>query len=277
MNNPLRYTDPSGEKINWKPFFAFHFLLDPCSSSISVAATAGTLGASLIASSATFQGTMLSMDLTSSLFLSDPQKSAERIENAIDIELGMFQYDKDYRGKGDVWNDIWQVGARFSPWESSQSLFGNGFSHWHNMTGNVKDVHYFHGATVLDVHYANKEHTGRNIGGSYIIVEGYESESGGIRVAGNGNLSKLSRILIHEYGHYRQSRIYGPIGYYVGGINSMFHPDDEEDSRAWFERDAYNQGYYYFRDFTSGRWDSYNSYGNQGIDYFGLFNLLFIF
>jgi RHS repeat-associated protein len=274
LNNPLKYTDPSGEKINWKPFFTFHFLLDPYSVSISVAATAGTLGASLIATSATFHGTMLSIDLTSSLFLSDPQKAAERFDNAIDIELVMFQYDKDYRGKGDVWNDIWQVGARFSPWESSQSLFGNGRAHWYNMTGNFEDVHYFHGATVLDVKKLDKP--GTNLGGSYIAVEDYESEDGGIRIAGNGNLSEFSMTLIHEYGHYRQSRIYGPIGYFAGGINSLFHPDDVEDSHAWFERDASNQGYYYFRDFTTGRWGFYDLYGNQGIDYLGLLNLLFL-
>jgi hypothetical protein len=248
------------------------FFLDPCSSSISVAATAGTLGASLIATSATFHGTMLSMDLTSSLFFSDPQKAAKRFENAIDIELGMFQYDKDYRGKGDVWNDIWQVGSRFSPWESSQSLFGNGRAHWHNMTGNVKDIHYFHGATVLDVYKAPK-HTGRNLGGSYIIVEGYD----GMDLAENGNMSDLDATLIHEYGHYMQSRKYGPIGYYIGGINSLKHPDRDDD-QAWFERDASNQGYYYFKDvYSTCTWNRYDTYDNQGIDYFSLLNLLFIF
>jgi hypothetical protein len=214
---------------------------------------------------------MLSIDLTSSLFLSDPQKAAERFDNAIDIELGMFQYDKDYRGKGDVWNDIWQVGARFSPWESSQSLFGNGRAHWYNMTGNVKDVHYFHGATVLDVNKLNDP--GTNLGGSYIAVKEYE----GIRVLEHsGLLSKASKTLIHEYGHYRQSRIYGPIGYYAGGINSLFHPDDDEDSRAWFERDASNQGYYYFKGIVDD-WGNYQWYGNQGIDNLGLINLLFYF
>jgi hypothetical protein len=89
-------------------------------------------------------------------------------------------------------------------------------------------------------------------------------------------LSRASKLLIHEYGHYRQSRIYGPIGYYIGGLNSILHPDDDEDSRAWFERDASNQGYYYFKDIFNG-WEDYQRYPNQGIDYLGLINILFLF
>ena len=242
--------------------------------SSGIASTAITVGCTYQTVASAANLTALSADLLTTYFVGfdDPGKAAKRLENCVDIELGKFQYDEDWRGTGDVFRDIWQVAARFTPWESSQTNAGSALAHIHNLTGNVNDVHYFHGATVLDVDYANEQHTGQNIGGSYIIMEGYE----GIRtLEHSGLLSKASKTLIHEYGHYRQSRIYGPIGYYIGGLNSALHPK-RSDSKAWFERDASNQGYYYFKDIVDD-WSNYQRYGNQGIDYLGLINLLFLF
>jgi hypothetical protein len=68
------------------------------------------------------------------------------------------------------------------------------------------------------------------------------------RVDGNGNkiLKPASEYLMHEYGHYLRSRRYGFMGYTIGGINSFFHPN-ENDEHAWYEGNASNMGHDYFQ------------------------------
>jgi len=69
----------------------------------------------------------------------------------------------------------------------------------------------------------------------------------GIEYDNRGNMTWPSQVLIHEYGHYLQSRKYGFWGYSIGGINSGLHPRERTDEKAKFERDASNQGFYYFQ------------------------------
>lgn len=78
--------------------------------------------------------------------------------------------------------------------------------------------------------------------GNYIRVLKYE----GIAYDKYGKLKPASEYLMHEYGHYLQSRRYGFKGYTRGGINSLFNRD-EHDENAWYERNASNMGHDYFQ------------------------------
>ena len=81
--------------------------------------------------------------------------------------------------------------------------------------------------------------TGQHLGGSYIRVENYEGNNYDI----TGSLTPSSTDLIHEFGHYRQSQIYGDLSI-VLAINSAFHPSESKDKWAWYEKDAQKQVLY---------------------------------
>ncbi len=241
LNNPLKYTDPSGE---W--FF-------------------GTLFTAVYDFFSTgFSG---GFDITnwnvmcSSWVKFDPTAEWSKTNKAFKIDLGWFAFDK----KLNLAQKLWQIGSRFTPWEYAQTVLGNTQAHFYNLSNRVKSVNYFHGATVLDVS-DNVTKTGQNLGGSYIMVQNYI----GISYNKDGYLNYFSKVLIHEYGHYLQSRKFGLIGYTIGAINSGFHPHERKDNKAWFERDASNRGYNYFKRYYSMK--GYNwLWDDQNIEYLGYY------
>jgi RHS repeat-associated protein len=230
--------------------------------SCTAIATGLTLSTSIAATSVTAQATLSSIDYTSACFMSDPQKAGERFGNALSIDFGMFRYDESYSGKGDFWRDTWQILSRFTTLENVQTSLGNAYSHYLNATEQVEGIYNFHGATVLDVKHMKPGTDGKNIGGSYIKVLSYDEIP-----YDQGIWTESARSLIHEYGHYRQGRINGFLGYEVIGINSFFHPL-KSDSKAWAERDASYEGYLYMRQYYNMQ--GYTEYGNQHLDYLPL-------
>ncbi|MCD4792613.1 MAG: hypothetical protein K8R54_05220 [Bacteroidales bacterium] len=224
MNNPLKFTDPTGDK--W-----WHWVLGDVLTGGLLTATATTTAAVNISVYGSFAATMLptvvataytvtpSLTATYDIF-TDPGDWS-RTKNSFQIANGWFRYDKSYSGKGDVFRDIWQITSRFTPWENTQTTWGNAYANILNLKGEIESINNFHGATVLDVKNAPNG-TGQNIGGAYIQVQEYE----GIQYYAHGDLYRSSQTLIHEYGHYRQSRINGLLGYFILGINSTLHPSD---------------------------------------------------
>jgi RHS repeat-associated protein len=215
INNPLKYTDPSGEIFGTiltgvidfvvKGFFEGGF--DPTSSSARNQAWTAY----------------------------DPSAKWSKTNKAAKIDWGMFQTDPNR-----PWYErIGQLALRFT-WEAPQSGLGNAFSHIRNNLGEVHNVDYWGGATIVNSDHKNDSRWGLTLG-SYI----------------NSNRMKASPedgLFRHEYGHVLQSRIAGPsyltgigipslIG---GGLEMAFGEDFHNHNTEWYETNANQLAYSYF-------------------------------
>jgi hypothetical protein len=204
------------------------FFLDPCSSSISVAATAGTLGASAFATGGSIYSTLLgtsssiqiiaqSIDYTSIWFegFDDPGAAGKRFDNAFKIDYGIVNsisgiFEFDNSAKGIEWP--MQVFNNISGGEAMQTIIGNSFAHYLNMGGNIDEIGYYKGRTIVRVNegafhgYSGVSH------GHYIFGEG---------IALNPDDTDYDLDLFaHEFGHTYASRITGPLYYFKIGIQS---------------------------------------------------------
>jgi RHS repeat-associated protein len=247
INNPLKNTDPSGNMF-LTSFLTMNFEV----TKFGIGSVVDLFKTVFVNGGLEFWNNQSSKawqnfgnNFGSNLSGLDPVKSGTKINNALKIDWGMFESDEDLPW----YKRVWQVGARFTPWEMPQSYIGNLNAHYNNMTDNIKSVNYFHGATVLDV--KELDVPGKNTG-NYIRMRNYK----GISYNDRGELSYESSVLIHEYGHYLQGRTFGSLGYGIGAINSGLHPS-ESDADAWFEQDASQRGIDYFR----GKVNNIESYG----------------
>lgn len=246
-NNPFKYTDPSGNTIIGTILTAVIDFFD--------------------------KGFSGGFDLTNPQRMKsqwreyDPTASWSKTNKAFKIDMGMFASDN----KKNFVQQAWQIASRFTPWEGIQTILGNVRSHYFNISGKVESVNYFHGATILDVE-KSVTNTGQNLGGSYILMNSYL----GICYDEYDDLIKHSETLMHEYGHYLQSRMYGPIGYLISSINSAAFSKERRDDNAWSERDASNQGYSYFLNegYSMKGWK--DKWDNQNIGYLGLISGCFL-
>lgn len=158
--------------------------------------------------------------------------------NDIKIYGGLFASDKANQGTG---KRVWEVQSRLTA-QILQTAIGLAYNLTVNFFGNVDEVIYFHGATV--VYGAALPGSGMTLG-SYISLpaRGHENEPG----TGLG-----SYTLMHEYGHYLQSQKSGPAYLFKYAI-----PSAEPNAGAtWTEEDANLRAAKYFhsidRSFT---WD----------------------
>jgi hypothetical protein len=124
------------------------------------------------------------------------------------------------------------------------------------MIGDVKDVYYYHGATVVD-HYSS-------LGGAFTV--------GSYINAGSGS---TNYDIMHEYGHYLQSQSVGPESLFNYALPSLINAAETpsgyegqaEHNAFWVEQDADIRARNYFGD---SNW-SYGDYPILGdercIDY----------
>lgn len=124
LNNPLRYTDPSGDM--WSlitgvvDFFStalFKGGLDPTSKSARQKAWRNY----------------------------DPTASWSNTNKAWKIDMGLFKTDSDK----DFWGRAGELLSRFT-WQLPQTALGYTVSGTHNLLGGVKSVDYYGGATVVE-------------------------------------------------------------------------------------------------------------------------------
>ncbi len=153
MNNPLKYTDPSGEF-----FFGY---------------AAGFLRG-LFSGKNPFKegwkGGVNEVKIMAGLFVSDPNKNfGER---------------------------LWEVTSRLT-WQLPQTIAGNLFSHVSNYAGQVDNVEYKYGTTVLSGNNWGQGDKSAVTLGSYIL--------GGRDLRADPN----NPLFQHEYGHYLQSQSMG--------------------------------------------------------------------
>lgn len=184
LNNPLRYTDPSGE-----------FLLGFISGLIKGIVNGGNVWRTGIDTGVN------EMKITWGLFKTDPNKT--------------------FGGQ------VWEVVSRFT-WQSPQVLVGNIYSNVSNWGGQVDNVDYKYGATVVSGNFWGSG--GAVTLGNFLI--------GDEDLVADPNNS----LFQHEYGHYLQSQEMG-IAYLARvGIPSMldngdhdFHPVEQDANRRAFK------------------------------------------
>ncbi|XZF13753.1 SpvB/TcaC N-terminal domain-containing protein [Chitinophagaceae bacterium MMS25-I14] len=217
MNNPMRYTDPSGN-LFWGTV------------------TALTIDFFRNGFSGGFDFTKSGARRRESWAEYDPSRPGSMTNNALRIDAGRFVTDPNLPPL----QRAWQLISRFTPREATQAELGNIIENYENLRQNVEGVHYFYGATVADVKgWRDKGTLGVDMG-NYIRVVQYD----GIAYD-HGNLTQPSETVMHEYGHYLQSRRYGLVGYFIGALNSAAH-SNESDGLAWDERNASDMGHDYF-------------------------------
>jgi RHS repeat-associated protein len=139
--------------------------------------------------------------------------------------------------QGGLWRSVFSLKLSTMVYGS----VGYGISQFYNNIGQVKNVGYFHGATVVQQ---------RKFGFDYAMTLGNfimgKTVATSIRNSPDG-LSLEESVLLHEYGHYQQSLHFDIIDYTRLCINSVAH-NSELDKKAWSERDASLRGLELARD-----------------------------
>jgi hypothetical protein len=230
LNNPLIYTDPSGE------FFW----------------TAITGVADFVAT-AFFKG---GLDPTSSSARQnawrdfDPTAEWSQTNKAWKIDMGLFRTDPNKN----FWGRSWELISRFT-WQAPQTVVGYTLNGGHNLFGGVRSVDYYGGATVVETW---NEDWGGMTHGSYIMGER------GIRA------DPTTDLFQHEYGHYLQSQTSGWFYYSKYGIPSTLSKGDYFDhGNHPAEQDANVRALRYFMEnedgFTLADWNFNRASGGHPI------------
>lgn len=149
--------------------------------------------------------------------------------NEVKVWGGLFTTDsrKNFGGQA------WEMLSRFT-WQGVQTFVGLGFAQVSNWAGQVDEVDYWGGATVV---------SGANWGSGAVTLSSY--------IIGNRNLKAdpNNYLFQHEYGHYLQSQEMG-IGYIptVGIPSLKSAAGSDEHSLKKFEQDANRRAFNYFND-----------------------------
>lgn len=174
------------------------------------------------------------------------EKAAQMAYNDLKIWGGLFTTDKN---KG-FWGGVLEFMSRFL-YQGEQTVIGFLSAHamnTFNINGGVNSVEYLHGATVLST--AEGDGTAFTLG-SYII--------GGPELKAND----YNALFQHEFGHYLQSQIYGPLYMMKVAIPSMGSKNEvvSPHSSNPAEQDANIRAFNYFKKYYPKRFDTYDESG----------------
>lgn len=221
LNNPLKYSDPSGEKWTWKNWLGLAVgtgIIPPGTSEAMVSTFIGK---------ASISGTIGLLD-------GGGNEATKRASNSWKISMGLFQPDES---KGNSFNQFLQVVSRHT-WQQPMTIIGYEYSNFCNNTSRV-DVDYFHGATVVtDASMSSAV----SLGGYIVINPKY------------GKVDYDNATLLHEYGHFLQQRKWGGVAYIPGAILSGMSASDldwrstSSHDEIWLEQDANARTMGYFGD-----------------------------
>jgi RHS repeat-associated protein len=175
LNNPLKFIDPTGDKIKWwQCLITMMALSDPASAAAVMGANINFVVMTVPLVQAHLSFTDWGYSYISGLFTGDSQ----RMENAMMIDMGLF--------------------FQIPGWDSPQTLAGNAISHFRNLIGQVDNTEFdMDRWQVLVDHKTDKpwDKWGFTLG-PYINSQ---------------NINTRDDIYKHESGHVIQSRILGPL------------------------------------------------------------------
>ena len=142
----------------------------------------------------------------------NPFKTAwKAVKNEARMYAGLFIADKNKN----FWGKLGQVLSRWT-WELPQTIFGLAYSKGRNWAGKVDAVHHYRGATYVINEYGGK-HDGITFG-SYININDRNIKP----INSNGDFDPMQDgLYMHEYGHYLQSQLFGPLYLFSHGIPSF--------------------------------------------------------
>lgn len=216
INNPLKYTDPSGD-------FFLGTALTAIFDFFRVGFTEGG-----------FEFWNWGKPSFNSAWREfDPTRSGSRTYNAFRIDIGRFKTDPHRN----PWGQALQLFSRFT-WESLQMGLGNLYSHFRNVQGSVTDVAYYGGATLVNRKKPGRDRWGLTLG-SYI---------NSVNLVADPFTNQTFR---HEYGHTLQSMLIGPLYLTSVGIPSFIGSTIEgvaghQHNTEWYEVQASRMAYDYF-------------------------------
>ncbi len=215
LNNPLVYTDPSGEII----LGLIRGLID--------AIKHGGINWHLSKETRREAWTH-----------ADPFLRGTAPNNSVRMWGGLFTTNDNKN----FWGRSWELISRFT-WQLPQTVAGFGAAHYTNVFRDVYDVDYYDGATVLETSWGGGSFTL----GSYIELGNGEHIYEEYRNPVTGNIEEvLNPTLMHEYGHYIQSQRVGPFYTFKYALPSV-----ATDNFSKPERDANQRAYNYFREHHS--------------------------
>jgi RHS repeat-associated protein len=267
-NNPLMYTDPSGQKIKWWGWMLIGLGVDALTggaisagamltasialpTAMATSPTAASFGIAVGSMAATTAiSTYPLTALTTIPFLPYNGMSGDmnRVKNAFRINNGLFVTDKNKNFFG----RLWQFVSRNS-WEVLQTIGGYAYTQGRNLGGKVDQVEYWGGAT-----FAITENVEDFKGWSGVSLSNY------INVKLEGELNRdypggwiygEDGLFLHEYGHTFDSRIFGLSYLFAVGIPSAVNRDGRY---TWTELRANNHVFKYLKKY--GLLDSWDEY-----------------
>lgn len=202
LNNPLVYTDPNGEF-----FLGYMFGF--------------------------FRG----------LFSKKPWKAFEKGwkggVNEVKMWGGLFATGSymNHQSHRNFWTASWELISRFT-WQLPQTMIGHGYAQFSGYAGQVDNVDYWGGATVM---------SGNNWGQKAVTLSSF--------IIGDRTISAdpNNSVFQHEYGHYLQSQSMG-WGYLSRiGIPSLMSADGSGEHKYQpHEQDANARAFLYFNRHVSG-------------------------
>jgi hypothetical protein len=278
MNNPLKYTDPSGNKVKWWQWLIGADILGGGAISAagiiagsSAVTTSTMLAPEVLMTGITTFGTLIAWTTTtymatSSLFSPievtiatiqsfwDPKGAGRKMNNSVLIDFGWLvtDHNKNFLGQ------TWELTSRLS-WQFLQTLGGNTYSHARNIGGNVDRVDYFGGATFLT--NENSKHSNGITLGNYINTNIKDEITGSFE-----EYVLTDPMYMHEYGHYIDGQDWGPAYLFGIGIPSIISasgskpiPEDPYGRNThdvyWTEMRANRRAEKYFKKYYGVNWD----------------------
>lgn len=225
LNNPLRFTDPTGERWKWWALGIADILTG---GSLSFTASVKMMNS--------FAGAV-GQSFVNAMAFSDNKKAS----NTFRIWGGLFKTDPDLNFS----DRAAQIFSRFTI-QDPMTTIGYFAAQGYNMFKQNVDVESFKGATVIyDYHFNDG---GAFSTGGYIFMDRYEYYNG----SQSSTLNKTdfsNSMLVHEYGHYLQTQDKGGV---LTLPSSIFSLGDAAVNSArvhdklWLERDANARALSYF-------------------------------
>lgn len=240
LNNPLRYTDLTGEFLG---------TIITTLIRLPIAIVEGVI----IPYFVSFNDSSKAGKMVDSAW----KEFGQRVANAAKIDAGLFAWDKHRTIAGNLFSYV----SRFTR-ESKQTVLGNFVSHFRNNFWRT-NVEYYHGATLVNRNGHRNNRWGMTLG-SYI--NGYNLEAD----------PQKDRVFAHEYGHTKQSMVLGPLYLSIVGAPSIVGSisDDiglSDHHREWYEVWSNQMSYNYFdrhnETAITSNWST-NNPRKQHIDWF---------